>query len=178
MARWLQSEMESGETTKLERIWREAPDAVRRDLVAAGFRPRVDEPRDPVVLEGLEDMARTHAEQSATPEAVRYFLSAHGGAWAERDPAAAVPWAISHLQGRARIDETTRLFRHAAGNFDAALAAWHDLPAGILKARAAGALAAEAPADKAAEARQLLDALTPADRKVADAEATERGKTQ
>ena len=179
MASWLQSGTAAEETAaELERIWREAPDAVRRDLVAAGFSLLVDEPRDLVVLEGLEDMARAHAEQSATPETVRRFLSAHGGAWAERDPAAAVQWAMGHLQGLARVNQTTELFRHAAGNFEAALAAWHDLPAGILKARAAGALAAGAPADRAAEARQLLDALPPADRRAADAEAMEQRRAR
>jgi hypothetical protein len=121
-------------------------------------------------LEGMEEMRRRHVETTGDPvAAAHYVASRNGREWAQRDPAAAVAWAQQHLKGEQRVKGTARLFAAgAAENFDATLQLWQSLPDGVLRARAAGNLAAGAPADRKAEVEALIAGFSPTDQRIAD----------
>jgi hypothetical protein len=160
---------------EMTRIWKEAPEDVRRDLVAAGvtdylaFRT-AREPGAPESLPGLTDMQRAWAEQSGDPKAARQFVAGGAREWARQDPAAAIAWAQEHLKGFERVNGTAQLFSAGAEkNFDVTLAIWNSLPDGVLRARAAGNLAAGAPPAHKPEMGALLNSLSPADRQTAEA---------
>jgi hypothetical protein len=73
------------------------------------------------------------------------------------------------LKGAQRVKVTARFFAAgAAGIFDATLQLWQDLPDGVLRARAAGNLAAGAPADRKAEVAALIAMMSETDQRIAD----------
>ena len=163
------------------RVWKEMPEAMRQEVVAGGFTgtylgrsgfPGPGElPAAPATLEGLEDLHRRHIETGGDADAARGFLNTTGRAWAERDPAAAIAWAQQHLKGELRVTGTAKLFTCAAtSDFDAALRTWQTLPDGILRARAAGRIAAAAAHARSEEVGALLATLPPGDLAIAEAE--------
>jgi hypothetical protein len=158
------------------RMWQEMPPALREELAAASFSGSVitmsgtRAPQYIPELEGMEEMRRRHVETTGDPvAAAHYVASRNGREWAQRDPAAAVAWAQQYLNGEQRVKGTARLFAAgAAENFDATLQLWQSLPDGVLRARAAGNLAAGAPADRKAEVEALIARFSPTDQRIAD----------
>lgn len=160
------------------RLWREAPEDVRRDLVAGGFefryaamlRDAAKSGEKPPVFDGLPELMRQHAETSGDPQAAKKFLDTAGSEWAQRDPAGAVSWALAHLKGEQRVNGTAELFLSAAArDFDEAVREWQSLPDGILKARAAGNMAAGAPEERKADMQALLENLPSGDLSIVEA---------
>jgi hypothetical protein len=151
-------------------LWQEMPVELRRSLIAGGFNGLyLAAAGSPATLEGLDDLRREHIEATGDPKVTRAWLNTGGQEWAQRDPDAAIAWAQEHLKGEQRVNGTALMFSAgAAGNFDATLQLWQSLPDGILRARAAGNLAAGAPADRKAEVDALLESLSPADRGLAN----------
>ena len=146
-------------------VWNNAPDALRRELVAAGFAGSVKKPGN---YEGLEDLMRERAETSGNAAAAEAFIEAEGQAWAKRNLSEALEWAQTYLKGRSRIDCGAELFKGAAEvDFDSALRVWQTLPDSILKARAAGAIRRGAPEARKADAAALLESLSEHQRKLA-----------
>ncbi len=78
-------------------VWQEAPSALRHELVEAGFHSDKGSS-----FEGLMEISRELAENSGTPDAAEQFFKDHGAKWAQRDPAAALDWVLTHLKGNAR----------------------------------------------------------------------------
>ena len=161
------------------RMWKEMPESLRRELVTGGFRGislgksdmTGEGPGAPATLEGLEDLQRQYSETSGDADAALRFLNTSGRAWVERDPAGAVTWAQQHLKGEARVTKTAQLFTYAARHdFDAALRTWQTLPDGILRARAAGRIAAAAGDSRTEEVAALFATLPPGDQAIALAE--------
>lgn len=186
LARVLKSAAESSHSTSQANavsFWKHAPDDLKHDLVAAGFslryahsviEPPVVEGTTPVFL-GMEDLLRETAETTGDPGTARDLIINHGQAWAARDLDAALDWSQSHLKGRDRLQLSAGLFRSAArSDFEHAVLTWQSLPAGILKARAAGALLAGTPEDRKPEALTLLDTLSTHDRTAAQEEAAHK----
>ncbi len=154
-------------------LWREMPVELRRSLIAGGFRglylgDAESAAGSPATLKGLDDLRREHIEATGDPRTTNLWLNSGGREWAQRDPAAAIAWAQQHLKGEQRVNGTAQMFSAGAEkNFDATLQLWQSLPDGILRARAAGHLAAGAPAERKAEVDALLESLSPADRGLA-----------
>jgi hypothetical protein len=152
-----------------ERLWREAPVDIRRELIAGGFTAswagHDDKASDkPPSFDGLADLHRQYAEENGDCKDARHFLNAHGNEWAQSDPAAAVAWSLAHLKGEQRVQLTAQLFFDAASHdFDAAVDAWQALPDGILKARAAGNMVSGAPENRRAEMDEFLSVMPPSD---------------
>lgn len=138
-------------------LWNQLPAEERRALVAAGLtKPYSSE----VQLEGLETLARETAESAKDPWPSSRFLNEYGKPWAERDPNAAVSWAMTHLKGKARMDQSVALITHIASrNFDEAMQVWQNLPAGNIRERATKILSDAAPADRETEKAALQDSL-------------------
>jgi hypothetical protein len=155
-------------------LWQEMPVELRRSLVAGGFEgmhlgDAESAAGSPGTLEGLNDLRREHIEATGDPRAIRTWLNTGAHEWAQRDPAAAIAWTQQHLKGEQRVTATAQMFSASAGkNFDTTLQLWHSLPDGILRARAAGNLAAGAPAERKTEVDALLESLSPADRSIAN----------
>ncbi len=162
-------------------LWRDMPDALRREIVAGGFSgiylPGLE---STVQLEGISGLQREHIESTGDAMTTRQWLGTGAREWAGRDPAAAVAWAQQNLKGEQRLEGTAQLFSAgAAQDFAATLRVWQSLPDGILKAHATGHLAAGAPEARKAETEALLESLPPTDRAIANtakkaAEAAER----
>lgn len=154
-------------------MWQEMPIELRRSLVAGGFHGvflgnASIAGGSPATLEGLNDLRREHIEATGDSEVTRAWLNTGAHEWAQRDPAAAVAWVQQHLKGEQRVNGTAQMFSAgAAGNFDATLQLWNALPGGILRARAAGHLAAGAPSDRKEDVDALMASLSPADRGLA-----------
>jgi hypothetical protein len=154
-------------------LWQEVPVELRRSLIAGGFRGMYlgdaeSAAGSPATLEGLDDLRREHIEATGDPNVTRVWLNNGAHEWAQRDPAAAIAWAQQHLKGEQRVNGTAQMFSAGAEkNFDATLQLWQSLPDGILRARAAGHLAAGAPAERKAEVDALMESLSPADRGIA-----------
>ena len=145
-------------------LWQETPEAVRREMSTSGYNRMFT----PGTLADVADYQRAHVEATGDQKIAGHFLQNEGHQWARRDPAAAIAWAQQHLKGRQRVEGTAQLFRIAAvDNFDATLQVWHSLPEGLLRARAAGHLAAVAPTARVPEIKSLLESLSPADRAAA-----------
>lgn len=127
------------------------------DLVTAGLRSdRTGE----FQLDGLEDLIKQHAETTHDPAQASRFLDQYGGSWAEREPDRALAWAMEHLKGKERTDQSLSLLAHAASkNFDGAMRVWQSLPEDSLRDRAAKILADAAPAGHEVEKATLLDSL-------------------
>lgn len=139
-----------------ESIWPRLSESERRDLVAAGFTTGSNN----VVLPGLMELVRESAESANDPDKARIFLYQYGESWAKSDPDAALSWAMKHLKGKERTEQTLKLITHAAStNFDAALQAWRNLPDGSLRYKAADKLSELAPADREEDKAMLLDSL-------------------
>jgi hypothetical protein len=138
--------------------WRNAPESLRRELVAAGFA--IDR-ENAASFEGLGDLLRERAETSGDPKAAEAFIVAQGAAWAKRDLAGVLDWAQTHLPGKSRIERSAELFGLAASeDFDEALRMWQSLPEGFLRVRVAGAIAKGAPANRKADADAVLESLS------------------
>ena len=162
-------------------LWKDMPDALRREIVAGGFSgtylPRLGSTEQ---LEGISGLQREHIESTGDAMTTRQWLGTGAREWAGRDPAAAVAWALQNLKGQQRLEGTAQLFSAgAAQDFAATLRVWQSLPDGILKAHATGHLAAGAPEARKAETEALLESLPPTDRAIANtakkaAEAAER----
>ncbi|MES2707353.1 MAG: hypothetical protein V4726_12205 [Verrucomicrobiota bacterium] len=156
-------------------LWKELSPESRQELVAGGFsgfgfRTLGGDDKSASVPEGLDELRRDQVAADGDPEAVKAYLRIEALKWAETDPAAAIAWSREHVTGEAQVTGTARLFRTGAEHqFDATLAAWQSLPDGGLRARAAGQLAAGAPADRKAEAEALVATLSPADQATAKA---------
>jgi hypothetical protein len=158
------------------RLWQEMPASLRDELVAGSFAGAVAIQQGELVpqhipeLEGMDELRRRHVETTGdTAAAAHYINSRNGREWALRDPAAAIAWAQEHLKGEQRVRSTASLFHAgAAGNFEATLRLWQSLPEGVFRARAAGNLAAGAPAERKAEVEALMAAMSETDRRIAD----------
>lgn len=143
-------------------IWENSGEDFRRELVAAGFKCGKDHAAR---FAGLESMLREHAESTGKREDAESFFESYGSSWAARDFSAALEWTQAHLKGANRVEQSVALFGQAAGqNFDAVVEAWQQLPPGILKARAAGAILKSAPADRKSDAESLVQSLAEQDR--------------
>ena len=155
------------------KMWQEMPTELRRALVTSGFSGMNLGHADsaagsPATLEGLNDLRREHIEATGDPRVTRAWLNTGAHEWAQRAPAAAIAWAQQHLKGEQRVNGTAQMFSAGAErNFDATLQLWQSLPDGILRARAAGNLAAGAPAERKEAVDALLESLSPADRGLA-----------
>lgn len=154
-------------------LWDTVPAAIRQELVDGGFAGMVPYANavlsDDLIgrLNGMEDMLKAKAA-AGDLSAISAFFDKPATAWTERDPAAAISWTLENLKGETRSQHTLELFRAAAGaDPDTTLATWQALPAGTLKAKAAGNMAAGAPPDRQAEMDALLATLTPADQALA-----------
>lgn len=148
---------DDGHTAQARTIWQQAPDTLRIELVAAGFRSGVNASS----FDGLEDLMREHAESSGDPAIANRFIEAIGPAWAKRDLASALDWAQAHLKGKSGMETRSKLFRWAASDdFDTALRVLGDLPDGSLKLNAAEALVRGAPDDRKPEAEAMLRSLS------------------
>lgn len=158
------------------RLWQEMPASLRDDLAAGSFSGAVAVQQGQLVpqyipnLEGMDELRLRHAETTGDTAAAAHFVASRNGReWAQRDPAAAIAWAQDHLKGEQRVRSTASLFCAAApANFDTTLRLWQALPDGVLRARAAGNLAAGAPADRKPEVEALIAAFSPADQRIAD----------
>lgn len=155
-------------------IWKTLPEDARRELVEGGFQGIQEERfvdgvlQHPIYFDGLDEMLREKIAASRDPEVVRNYLNTGGLKWAETDPAAAIAWVRENLSGEAQVTGAAKMFRAgAAKKFDATMAVWQSLPDGGLRARAAGKLAAGAPADRKSEAEAVLSALSPAEQAIA-----------
>lgn len=156
-------------------IWKSLPQDARRELVEGGFQGSqvpvysdLDYSKSQKSFDGLEELRREQIAVSRDPGAIRNYLNLSAHIWAETDPSAAIAWARENLTGEAQVTETAKLFRAgAAKEFDATMAVWQSLPDGGLRARAAGQLAAGAPADRKADAEALLSTLSRADQATA-----------
>jgi hypothetical protein len=166
-------------------LWESLSAQQKQDLAAGGFLQRMNslvnfgtplggEKSLPPFPDEAE-LLRGYAESSGNTTAARDYIIGHGDEWAAREPAEAVAWSLAHLKGSDRLDYTAGLFKAAAkADYDRAVAAWQSLPAGVLKARAAGALIAGTQDDRKPEALALLDTLSTHDRGVAEKEAHTR----
>lgn len=151
----------NGDGVLAAELWAKAPDDERREMVAAGL---TSSRSSDIPLDGLENLVKQHAETTSDPERSRQFIAQYGESWAERDPGSAVSWAMAHLQGKARMDQTLKLITHIGSrNFDEALRTWQVLPDGSLRDRAARNLAEAAPPDHQAEKAILQDSLPKSD---------------
>ena len=151
-------------------LWKDMPDALRREIVAGGFSgtylPNLESTEQ---LEGISGLQREHIESTGDAMTTRQWLGTGAREWAGRDPAAAVAWAQQNLKGQPRLEGTAQLFSAgAAQDFAATLRVWQSLPDGILKAHATGHLAAGAPEARKAETEALLESLPPTDRAIAN----------
>ena len=157
-------------------------------MVAAGFRePNVnlmsDDDAAPPKLEGLKEIMLQQIDQEGVhdPKMAIDYLASEGPAWMKQDPAAAVKWAMDHLQGEAKVLQTAGLFHQVSTeNFTPLLQVWQSLPPGVLKARALGELAAAAPADGLSELRPFVTEFMITDRVHLEAGAkhTPQGKSR
>lgn len=142
-------------------LWAKLPDDERREMVAEGL---TSSSSSEIPLDGLENLVKQQAETTNDPARSRQFIDQYGESWAQRDPASAVPWAMAHLQGKARMDLTLKLIESAASkNFDETMRVWQGLPDGSLRDRAAKILAEAAPTNYEAEKTILQDSLPKTD---------------
>ena len=152
-------------------LWNGLSDEIRREMVAgyfSGSALKGDGKNAPVVLEGLTEMRREFAQSSSDPVFLGHWLRNGALDWAAQDPAAAIAWGQANLKGEQRVSGTAKMFAiGAAADFETTLRAWQELPDGVLKARAAGNLAAGAPAERKAEVAAMLQSLSPGDLKLA-----------
>jgi hypothetical protein len=119
-------------------VWKQAADSQRREWLDAGFSPSFTVADS---FEGLGDLMRERAESSGDCAAAEKFLENHGEAWARRDLAAALDWALSRLKGRRRVETLEKFFQAAVGqDRESALRVLQAMPEGCLKERAAGAI--------------------------------------
>ncbi len=134
LLKWVAADYGS-RTEEVRKVWDQAPQHLREDLVAAGF---VSGAQHADSFGGLEELVCKHAEASGTPEAAKRFLDSHGGSWARRDLDGALAWTLTHLKGRERFDQASKLFAAAArDDYPAALSAWRSLPDGSYLKKAA-----------------------------------------
>jgi hypothetical protein len=152
-------------------MWQEMPADLQKAVVAGGFTPSslgdVESANgSPATLPGLDDLLRERAAETGD---ARTWLRTEGARqWAQQDVAGALTWTDQHLKGRQRVDAAVQLLGAAAETqFEAAMQQWQSLPGGILRARAAGHIAGNAPPARAAEVEALLATLSPADRNLA-----------
>ncbi len=158
------------------RLWQEMPASLRDELVAGSFAGAVAIQQGELVpqfipeLEGMDELRRRHVETTGDTVAATHFVNSRNGReWAQRDPAAAIAWAQEHLKGEQCVRSTASLFHAGAtANFDVTLQLWQSLPEGVLRARAAGNLAAGAPAERKAEVAALIATMSETDRRIAD----------
>lgn len=142
----LARDMDSGGAQLATELWNKSSLEDRRKMVAAGLSLYVS---DTIQLEGLEDLAKQHAETTNDPEAARSFLNEFGKSWTARDPDSALSWTLSRFKGRERTYQYLNLIEEAAAkNFDEAMNAWQSLPEGSLRYKAAEILAKAAPDDR------------------------------
>ena len=161
LARWSIGD----EPAKALAVWKNAPESMRRDLVAAGF---TNDGEKSASFEGLSDMMRERAETSGNPALAAEFIQSQGAEWARRDLAEALDWARAHLKGKSRVECSAGLFEQGArADFDRALDIWQNLPDDFLKVRAAGAIVRGAPAGRKAEADAMMRSLPEHDRLMA-----------
>jgi hypothetical protein len=152
-------------------LWQEMPVELRAAVVAGGFTGSSlgdDESANgsPASLPGLNDLMRERAAE--TGDARAWLRSTGAREWAQQDVAGALAWTGQHLKGRQRVEAAVELLGAAAETqFEAAVQQWQSLPEGILRARAAGQIAGNAPPDRAAEVEALLAGLSPSDRNLA-----------
>lgn len=85
-----------------------------------------------------------------------------------RDFPAALEWAQAHLKGANRVDQSVAMFGHAVAlDFSIAAGTWEQLPPGVPKARAAGAILKNAPPASKEAAESVAQSLSEQDRKLA-----------
>lgn len=149
-------EIESGKG-ETRPVWAAMPEALRQDMVAAGFS---GDSR----FAGLGELLRERAETRGDRTAALNFLRNEGAEWAQRDLPAAFDWTQINLKGWARVERGAALFEDAAKvNFDNAVTHWRALPDGVLKDGEAKAIADGAPAERKPEAEALVKSLTAPD---------------
>jgi hypothetical protein len=137
-----------------QNLWKQASESQRREWLAAGFSPYMTTAD---TFEGLGEIMKEKAETSGNPADATKFIEGHGEAWAKRDLAAALDWAQAHLKGKSRVDLSGKLFQAGiAGDFDATLRIWKDLPEGYQKKDIAEAMLRAVPDARKAEARAVL----------------------
>lgn len=150
------STQDGGEEMALK-VWNEASEAHRRELVAAGFT---------ATLAGLPEMLREHAETSGDRGTVAKFINFHGVKWAETDFPAAFGWTQKYLKGKERVEQGAELFKHAAAkDFDGVLTVWKELPEGVLKEEALGAIRRGTPAGREQEFKAFSESLPEEERR-------------
>ncbi len=141
--------------------WKNATEDTRREWVAAGFSSGKE---NAASFDGLEDLVRQKAEESGDPADAKAVISNQGTAWAKRDLPAALNWTQTRLKGEARVNHSAELFGDAASqDLDVTIATWRQLPASILKTRAAKNILRAAPEFRKSEVESLLNATTPVD---------------
>jgi|GEM_PF-1875649 len=144
------SSYDGGEELALT-VWNGASEAQRRELVAAGFT---------ATLAGLPEMLREHAETSGDRGTVVKFINFHGVKWVEADFPAAFGWSQKYLKGKERVKRGAELFRHAAAkDFDGALIVWKELPEGVLKEEALGAIRRGTPAGREQDLNAVIEGV-------------------
>lgn len=112
--------------------WKQASDSERREWLDAGFSP----PGSADDYNGLGDLMRERAESSGDPAAVSEFLEHHGRAWARRDLAGALEWALPRLKGKLRVECQQSFFRAAADEDpETARRVLREMPPGHIKER-------------------------------------------
>ncbi|MES2922046.1 MAG: hypothetical protein V4819_10885 [Verrucomicrobiota bacterium] len=142
------------ETANAISLWKQAPEAMRRELVSAGFSSSKESAAS---FDGIEALSRENAEASNNPAEAVTFMKVHGPAWAKSDLVGALDWTESHVKGKKRIEQSVELFAAAArGNLDVALQHWQTLPEGILKSHAAKAVSENSPADRRADVDSVI----------------------
>lgn len=130
-------------------VWNNASDNQRREWLDAGFSPYSPGPDS---FEGLEDLVRERAENSNNTELAGRFIQNYGNAWAERDLAASLDWAQTHLKGEQRVKSREDFFQIGIRqDFDTTLRIWQNLPDGYLKQSAAKAIRRATPDSRKAE---------------------------
>ncbi|HEX2746698.1 MAG TPA: hypothetical protein VHM91_01770, partial [Verrucomicrobiales bacterium] len=156
-------------------FWNNAPEELRRELVQGGFSLSYAQSYEDhskgqnIPLKGAEDLLRERAEATGEFFDLLNFVEGPAEEWARRDLEAAFAWTQAHLKGETRLEYSSELFRStAASDFDHAVEVWRSLPDGVLKARAAGALAGGAPEERKAEAQALMGGLSTAHRRIAE----------
>jgi hypothetical protein len=78
----------------------------------------------------------------------------------EADFPAAFGWSQKYLKGKERVKQGAEFFRHAAAkDFDGALIVWKELPEGVLKEEALGAIRRGTPAGREQDLNAVIEGV-------------------